>query len=56
MFRKLFKKETKTVKKARVHKVKILWGYDTPWYCNLTDKDIKRFEQNPDVLDILILG
>lgn len=56
MFRKLFKREEKVIAKRRTYRVRIAWSNDTPWYCNLTEKDIKKFEQNPDVLDVLIFG
>jgi hypothetical protein len=57
MFNRLFKKEEKTIKKARTYKARIAWVNDTPWYLdNATKKDLDKFRANPYVLDVLVLG
>ena len=55
IIKKLFKKE-KQVKRQITYRVRIAWINDTPWYNNLTMKEIRKFENNPDVLDVMILG
>ncbi len=56
MLRKLFKKNNKTVVKARRYKTIIRWSNDTPWYVDLTKKDIERFESDPNVVRVDVLG
>lgn len=55
MFKRLFNKK-KTVIKAKEYRTIVRWHHDEPWYVNLTAKDIVRFEKNPEVIRVDILG
>lgn len=53
---RLFKREEKTIKKQKEYKIKVNWVNDTPWYLKATKRDIERFEKNPNVIIVDIIG